>query len=263
MSGQTVPDEWTFEVDLRDGTPIRIAPVAPEDAEDIAKGYRELSPASRFARFHTSSPELSDRQVRYLTDVDQVDHVAIGAREVATDEGIGVARYVRLPEEPEVAEAAVTVLDDWQGLGAGTVLLACLAALARSAGVTTFRNYVLSENEPMLRLFRELGAKAQPEAPGLQRVDLALPETAVDLPDTPTGRVFRAVSRHTLEPADRRFPPVYEAVRPVAGADDRRAHDRPGRAEAGHRPGRGRQEPGEEGGALREWLDRVFDAFRP
>lgn len=254
------PQSWTFEVDARDGTKVRLEAVGPEDADDIARGYRELSPASRFARFHTSSPELSAQQVRYLSDVDQHDHVAIGAREAETGEGIGVARFVRLPDQPEVAEAAVTVLDRWQGRGVGTVLLACLAQVARGLGVTTFRNYVLADNEPMLRLFEELGAVSEPEAPGLRRVDLALPESAATLPDTPTGKVFRAVSEQTLAPADARFPPVFEDVRSEDEAARRRERIRARLQRLGQ--GRG-DEPGEEGGALKEWLDRVMDAFRP
>ena len=80
-------------------------------------------------------PELSEAMVRYLTDVDHHDHEAVVALDAATDEGVGVARYVRDPERPTRAEAAVTVTDDWQGRGLGTLLLELLAVRAREEGV--------------------------------------------------------------------------------------------------------------------------------
>jgi GNAT superfamily N-acetyltransferase len=67
--------------------------------------------------------------------VDHHDHEAIIALDPLTGEGVGVARYVRAGADPEVAEVAVTVVDDWQGRGLGRALLERLAARARREGV--------------------------------------------------------------------------------------------------------------------------------
>jgi GNAT superfamily N-acetyltransferase len=76
--------------------------------------------------------------VRYLTEVDHHDHEAIVALDEESGEGIGVARYVRTRERPEVAEVAVTVVDDWQGRGLGTRLLEVVSARAREEDIRSF-----------------------------------------------------------------------------------------------------------------------------
>ena len=67
-----------------------------------------------------------------------------------TGEGLGVARYVRNPERPDAAEVAVTVIDDRQGKGIGTLLLEVLSARAREEGIATFTALMLAANEAML-----------------------------------------------------------------------------------------------------------------
>ena len=102
--------------------------------------------------------------------------------------------------EPEVAEAAITVLDHYQGRGLGTVLLGFLARSARENGIKVFRNYVLSDNVAMLELFDQLGAGRELEGGGVYRVDVPIPEDPDDLPDTPAGRVLKAMASGRLPP---------------------------------------------------------------
>jgi len=112
-----------YRTTLRDGTPVLVRPIRPDDKELIRQGFDRLSPASRYRRFLSPVDELSDAELRYLTEIDYVDHFAWAAlRADRPNEGIGVARYIRLKEEPEVAEAAVTVLDEYQGKGLGTFM---------------------------------------------------------------------------------------------------------------------------------------------
>jgi GNAT superfamily N-acetyltransferase len=87
---------------------------------------------------------------------------------------MGVARYVRLADEPTVAEAAVTVVDRYQGRGLGTALLKLIVGSALANGITTLRNYVLASNTAMLDIFNELGATRIPEGGGVYRIDLPL-----------------------------------------------------------------------------------------
>lgn len=103
----------TLDTELRDGTPIRIRPVGPDDKAAIAAGLRELSPESQYLRFLQLRSEFSERELAYLTELDYVDHFAWAALAIAEPgaPGIGVARYIRDPDQPGVAEAAVVVID--------------------------------------------------------------------------------------------------------------------------------------------------------
>jgi GNAT superfamily N-acetyltransferase len=187
--------EETYE--LRDGTMIRVRPVVPEDTERLRAGLARLSPESRYARFMAPMDKLTESQLRYLCDVDQKDHIALGATiaDDASDSGIGVARCIRLKEEPTVAEVAVTVLDDMHGRGLGTLLLDILARAARKQGIETFRAYVLGENRGMIQIFGKLGAKTTEVSGGVVTLDVPLPASPDELPDTTTGRVFKEIAK--------------------------------------------------------------------
>lgn len=191
------PGEWSSRTHLRDGRPILLRSIRPADRERIVAGLRRLSPASRYLRFHAPIERLSDAQLDYLTEVDHVDHEAIVALDLSDLDvpGVGVARYIREPFEPTVAEAAITVADDYHGQGAGTILLGALAQRARSNGVEIFRNYVLDGNHGMLEVFDHLGADRELEADGLWRVDLRVPEGEDDVPSSPAGRAFLEMAR--------------------------------------------------------------------
>src|SRR5688572_16345730 len=124
-------------VTLRGGSRVRVRPIRRSDAKLLLRGFERLSDESRYQRFLSPMPELSESMVRYLTDVDHHDHEALVALDDASGEGVGVARFVRDPQRPERAEAAVTVIDDWQGRGVGTLLLELLAGRARQEGIDT------------------------------------------------------------------------------------------------------------------------------
>lgn len=190
-------DEWSRRTELRDGRPILLRSIRPSDRERVVAGLRRLSPASRYLRFHAAVQELSDTQLDYLTQVDHHDHEAIVALDLTDLDvpGVGVARYIREPYEPTVAEAAITVADEYHGQGAGTILLGALAARAREAGIEVFRNYVLAGNHAMLEVFDHLGAERKLEAEGLWRVDLRVPDGPDDVPSSPAGRAFLDAAR--------------------------------------------------------------------
>lgn len=152
-------EQYREDARLRDGTAVRLRVVRRGDRELLRRGFERLSSESRRLRFMGPKPALSHDELDLLTDLDGVDRFAIGAQAVdpAVGEpaGIGVARFVRRPEEPEVAEAAVTVVDAWQGRGLGSLLLRRLAAAARERGVRRFRGEILARNEAMRRLLAD------------------------------------------------------------------------------------------------------------
>jgi GNAT superfamily N-acetyltransferase len=144
-------------VTLRDGSDVLIRPVRPEDKPLFAAGWERFGEASRYERFMGVKGRLSTRELAFFTELDQADHVALGAIDPVSGDGLGVARYVREPTRPETAEAAVAVIDAWQGRGLGTVLLRRLCARAREHGITTFTATLFTANHAMLRAFQRLG----------------------------------------------------------------------------------------------------------
>lgn len=141
------------DVTLRDGSQVRIARITPRDAPLIADGFERLSAESRRLRFLTAKPTLSSTELKYLTEVDGHRHEALGAIDPATGHGIAVARFVRDLDDPTRAEVAVTVADEWQRRGLGTLLLDRLADRAREEGIERFTALVAGDNpasEPFL-----------------------------------------------------------------------------------------------------------------
>jgi RimJ/RimL family protein N-acetyltransferase len=142
---------------LRDGSVVLIRPVRPADAELLAEGFERLSPESRRLRFLTAKEALRPGELRYLTDVDHHDHEAIGALDLATGQGAGIARYLRDTKDRRTAEIAVTIVDGWQGRGLGTELVARLAERARAEGIERFVALTAGVNVAMGLLLRHMG----------------------------------------------------------------------------------------------------------
>ena len=141
---------------LRDGSTVLFRQVHSADAPLLADGFARLSARSRQLRFLTPKKELSPAELSYFTDVDHHDHEALGALEHPGGRGVGIARYVRDADDPRAAEIAVTVIDDWQGRGLGTELVAQLADRARSEGICRFTALVAADNPAMARLLRNV-----------------------------------------------------------------------------------------------------------
>jgi RimJ/RimL family protein N-acetyltransferase len=147
-------------IQARDGTQLYVRHVQPGDREMIAKAWSLLSPESQRRRFLAPKPHLTGRDLRYLTEIDGHDHVALVA--VRLDDPrrlVAVARYVRLRDDPEVAEVAVTVADPMQGQGIGRMLGILLADEARGRGIRSFSASILSDNAPALRLMAAMGQR--------------------------------------------------------------------------------------------------------
>src|SRR3954454_6094115 len=105
---------------LEDGTPVELRQIRGDDKEQLRAGYERLSERSRLRRFLAPKPRLTESDLRYLTEVDGVNHYAVVA--LLGEDIVGVARWVRLVDDPQEAEAAVVVGDPLQGRGIGKLL---------------------------------------------------------------------------------------------------------------------------------------------
>ena len=179
MGGQTTLKRFSLRrrARLRDGTPILLRTLRPEDREELVRGFARLSASSRRFRFLAPLHKLTTNQVRELTEVDQRDHVAIAAMDESRPDhpGIGVARFVRLEQDPEVAEFAITVIDEYQRRGLGTLLLKLLLSAARTVGVRTLRGFLLADNLGMIQLLKKFGAGFRRAWDNTLSVDLSVP----------------------------------------------------------------------------------------
>jgi RimJ/RimL family protein N-acetyltransferase len=143
---------------LRDGTTAVVRPVHYGDAPVLIDGFARMSVRSRWLRFLMSKHALSPAEVRFLTDVDHLDHEAILAIDPADGRGMGIARYVRDRTDPHAAEIAVTVVDEWQRRGLGTELINLLIVRALRAGIQRFTALASADNEGIAQVLRRVCA---------------------------------------------------------------------------------------------------------
>jgi len=165
---------------LRDGSEVHLRMIGSADRELLSAGFERMSPESRYRRFFSLKKTLTERELDYLTDVDSENHVAIGAGRYlpdGTEQGLGVARLVRLADCPDTAEAAIAVVDDAQGIGLGTLLFQRLVAAAAERGIDRIRSEVLVSNAPMQDMLRHLPLAAT------RHVDNGVVTTEFELPD--------------------------------------------------------------------------------
>ncbi len=144
-------------ITLRSRHRVLLRALRPDDGPGLAEAFEQLSETSRYRRFFTAKPHLSERSLAFFTDVDHRDHEALVAAAPGSGQLVGVARFIRNPREPDQAEVAVTVIDSWQRRGLGTALLRELAQRAAEEGIRYFTAEILAENRAMLTLARQLG----------------------------------------------------------------------------------------------------------
>ena len=176
------PTELVDEVALRDGRTVLVRPVLPPDAAMHRAFVRAMSPTTRRYRFHGVVSDLPDAVLRYLTEVDYVDHLALvgevddasGARQVAE------ARWVRRADEPDSADFAIAIADDYQRSGLGNALLEALQRSAAARGIVRLRGHVLRINWRMSGWLEARGwhMEPDPDDPGVVCAELPLTTNA-------------------------------------------------------------------------------------
>jgi ribosomal protein S18 acetylase RimI-like enzyme len=196
---------------LRDGTQVLLRLVTPEDKELLRAGFERLSPESRYARFLAPKSQLSDDELRYLCEVDHEHHVAIGAVRDDGDPGaapvgLGIARFIRLADPPNTAEAAIAVADEIQHQGLGSLLFLRLVAAAAERGIERFRCEVLGSNTGMAGLLAQISPDRSIEVgSGVMSIEIALPNVTPTQPpageplQSPMYRLFRAAAQNAVE----------------------------------------------------------------
>jgi GNAT superfamily N-acetyltransferase len=160
---------------LRNGRQVEIRALRPDDRADLVAAVGRTSSQSLYRRFFAVRRDFKEGEIAFFVNIDFITHVALVA--VVEESGrpmiVGGGRYIVV--EPEKAEVAFAVVDEYQGQGIGAALLHHLATIARSAGLQELIAEVLSDNTPMLKVFEKggfgLGMKREP---GVVHVTLRL-----------------------------------------------------------------------------------------
>ncbi len=198
------------EFELRDGTRVKLRPIRPSDKHQLEAGLARLSPQSRYLRFFTDKERLTAAELRYFTEIDGEDHFAIGVSLIDEDggegQGVGIGRFVRLADEPTVAEPALAVVDDMHGRGLGRVLMLRLICAATERGIETFRCDFLAINHTMEDLLRDISPEVDFSADGpVVTAEFRLPTVPADASAEraadvgPLFRWFKLVAEQVVE----------------------------------------------------------------
>lgn len=131
------------------------------DCHFIAEGFKQLSPASIYNRFHSVKSKLTNDELSFFSDIDLKNHFAIGVIEKVKEkyQGVGVVRCIRDTKDPTEAEVAITVIDSYHNLGLGTRLYTEIIKTAKEHGIKTLTQSVLSHNSSMIRLLDKFHAR--------------------------------------------------------------------------------------------------------
>jgi RimJ/RimL family protein N-acetyltransferase len=172
--------DYQENMTLDDGSQLILRMVLPSDKAAFVTGLGQLSESSRYQRFMAPKTGFSDSELAFLTEVDGENHLAIVAgleKPGAEPEGIGVARIVRLEDDPETAEIGITVVDAWQCRGIGRLLLERIVAAGAERGIRRIRAQVMADNSQVMALLKDYIVVGQLETDhGVLSVDFPIPE---------------------------------------------------------------------------------------
>lgn len=190
-----------FKTTLKNGASVFVREVTPADRHLMEIGFAHLSNRARYFRFLGAHNTLTEKELDRFTATNDPDHVAVGAllRDGPIPEPIGIARYIRLPDQKHIAEIAVTIADSHQHQGLGNLLLGVLAEFAKRGGITEFNALVHSENTAMLGLLDEFGGAQT--ALGGEDIEVTIPVSAISVPISKSS----AAKRVTLDGAARKI----------------------------------------------------------
>jgi acetyltransferase len=161
------PEEFEEDFRARDGRPLRIRPIRPEDAPLMEGLFESLSSRSIYRRFFSPMKNLPRNMLARFTQIDYDREMALIALDASGPEErmLGVARVITTRGGRE-AEFSVLVGDPWQGLGIGAELLLRCLRIVKTRGVERVWGLVLAENTQMLALGKKIGFQVRrvPEA---------------------------------------------------------------------------------------------------
>lgn len=156
------PTQYVSACKLKDGTPIIIRPVRPDDEPLMVQFHQTLSDRSVYLRYF--SPLKLDQRVAHtrlsrLCFIDYDREMGLVAEHTTQQRHrhiVGIARLSRVRHARE-AEFSLLVSDEWQGAGLGTELLRRLVHIGRDAALARITGVIMPENVAMQRVASNVG----------------------------------------------------------------------------------------------------------
>ena len=150
---------------LRDGTHVTIRAVRADDGPRIRHAFVGLEPETMYTRFFSHKSEITDQDLKRVTEADFLHDVALVVT-IGTGDGevvIGGASYSapHTQAPPSAAEIAFTVKEDFQNRGVAGLLLRHILSIARQNKLKELTADVLATNGPMLTVLRRSGLKTE------------------------------------------------------------------------------------------------------
>jgi RimJ/RimL family protein N-acetyltransferase len=165
---------YSAQEQLRDGRPVKIRALRPDDETSMLTAIDRTSTESLKRRFFVTKRKFSDMETAFFMNIDFVDHVALVAE--INEDGraaiVGGGRYVVV--ESGQAEIAFIVIDSYQRLGIGAILVRHIVGLARAAGLKQLSADVLPENVAMLTVLGKFGFRTRGMDPHVVHLTLPL-----------------------------------------------------------------------------------------
>lgn len=162
---EAAPPHFSQPAQLRNGTPVLIRSIRPDDRQRIIDAFRKLEPETVYTRFFSAKKELSEADLRRIDASDFVHAVAlvatIGEGEHEIIIGGGAYTVLDRPGEPPTAELSFTVEEDYHAQGLSGLFMRLLAQIGRERGIRRFEAEVLAGNTPMLKVFQRSGLPMQ------------------------------------------------------------------------------------------------------
>lgn len=170
-----------FRINFRyRGKSFNLASLTPADRAHIQSGLKYMSSESIRNRFMGSKRDFSDKELDYLTSLDGINHYALGIEEAeGAHRGVAVIRMVRSEKDPGEAEVAITIIDEYQRMGLGSLLLDLLILAAGERQISRFSFTFLPANEAIVRLIQKKGIPVTERAH--DSVRMVLSASQVDL----------------------------------------------------------------------------------
>lgn len=158
------PWRWIRLTQLKYGKSIQMRPIRPEDGASIKNMVHNMSAESRFFRFMHAINDLSPQMVAQFTKLDYDRQMAfVAVSDSGKGDVVGVSRYT-MSTDRRTGEFAISVADDWQGLGLASSLMKLVIEHASEQGLEQLIGDVLMTNAPMRGLMNSLGFKGKTDA---------------------------------------------------------------------------------------------------
>jgi acetyltransferase len=158
------PKQYVSHEELRDGTPVTIRPIRPEDEPLMVNFHETLSEESVYMRYfhmmHLNQRTAHERLTR-ICFIDYDREMALVAEhtdpETREREILGVSRLSRRGAAPDEAEFSVLVNDRFQRRGVGTLLVSRILEVGRAENLRRITAEILFDNRPMQNILRQVG----------------------------------------------------------------------------------------------------------